>query len=276
MKRVLESDELRLVVMPERGGKLASLIAKRGGGELLFQPPKGVYPPLTQGMRFADGDASGFDDVFPSMGEPGQYDHGAIWTTHMHERPMAGGVQLACEHGGFHYEKSIRLIDNEVLLSWRIANMQCKRLCFVWVCHCLWRWSDDMRLFCAEGHPPAINLRNNLEPISPLCTTFPRKGGSSKQYINSPVTEGICGFEREGVRVTMHFDPQQLPYLGLWMTNGGYRGDVNFAWEPATGLYDTMARCTQSGTLRTLQPAETARFDMRIVVTQTGAAAKVD
>ena len=88
----LSSDSLDVLIVPERGGKLASILDRRSGFELLYQPRDG-YPPLRHGMPFAEGDASGFDDVFPSMEEfwlnpedkvrRNLPDHGEIWTAGM-------------------------------------------------------------------------------------------------------------------------------------------------------------------------------------------------
>ena len=54
--------------------KIASIFDPGRHFELLHQPRTG-YPPLDPGMPFSEGDASGFDDVFPSMGE--QWRHGS-------------------------------------------------------------------------------------------------------------------------------------------------------------------------------------------------------
>ena len=62
----LTEDAMTLRLLPERGGKAASLQWR--GVELLAQPRGEAYPPLRPDMPFHEGDASGFDDVFPSMG----------------------------------------------------------------------------------------------------------------------------------------------------------------------------------------------------------------
>ena len=63
---VLENDVLRVILLPKRGGKTVSILYKPMGFELLSQPKEG-YPPLAPGMDFSQGDASGFDDAFPSI-----------------------------------------------------------------------------------------------------------------------------------------------------------------------------------------------------------------
>ena len=88
----LENETHRARIYLNRGAKTGSFMLKSTGFELLAQPKDARYPPLRPGMPFSEGDASGFDDVFPSMGEEivildGQErsmpDQGEIWTLPM-------------------------------------------------------------------------------------------------------------------------------------------------------------------------------------------------
>lgn len=38
-----------------------------------------------------------------------------------------------------------------------------------------------------------------------------------------------------------HYPAEKIPYLGVWKTQGGYRGDYNLALEPCTGVYDHLS-----------------------------------
>ena len=62
----------------------------------------------------------------------------------------------------------------------------------------------------------------------------------------------------------MRYDPEKLPYLGLWCTMGGYRGDCNAALEPTTGYYDSIPRALETGRVRMLAPGERFEFSLTL------------
>ncbi len=63
----LENDQLRAVMLPDHGGKIASLYHRERRFELLFQNPKPSFAPAKAGDDFASHEACGFDDVFPAV-----------------------------------------------------------------------------------------------------------------------------------------------------------------------------------------------------------------
>lgn len=66
------------------------------------------------------------------------------------------------------------------------------------------------------------------------------------------------------MRCTLKYDANKLPYLGVWITAGGYRGDYNCALEPATGFYDDVPRTIKNGTIRVLEPGGEFAFTLEI------------
>lgn len=68
-------------------------------------------------------------------------------------------------------------------------------------------------------------------PVDQTCEKF---------YFTKKLEEGgCCVIQRDINRQMIYtFPPEKVPYLGVWKTQGGYRGDYNFALEPCTGMYD--------------------------------------
>ena len=268
---ILQNEQIKLVVLPERGGKLASLTDAESGLELLAQPRDGVYPPLAPHMPFDDAAASGFDDVFPSMGEPARAnewqavpDHGFIWSSPMRAEREPDGLTLSLNGSAWRYEKRVRLNGNRALLDWRIQNIGERQQPFLWVCHCLWRLENDMRFFMPTE--AAVDVLDALEPPAAMPQTVIASGAMIKRYLAKPVGIGECGFvwPSAGLRVTMRFEG--LEWLGFWMSNGGWHGARQFAFEPATGYYDTLARAQRSGTLQWFLPGEERRFAITLQI----------
>lgn len=291
----LTGGSLSALVLPERGGKLASIREKRSGFELLYQP-RGDYAPLRQGMPFSEGDASGFDDVFPSMGEDwflpasgktlNLPDHGEIWTAGM-EVDEADNRSVRMHTFGktfpFRYDKEISLRANRVRERITVTNLGEEPFPGIWVCHCLMRLEPDTRfefpeesgrIECLPGcsWPPEGGAPASLRELRPV----PPPGTMMKFYFRDPVKKGQCVavYPRSGIRAVLRFSPEQLPYLGFWITNGGYRGEANFAFEPASGYYDTLEKAAASGTLPMIAPGQSSVYEIGIEVSSPAPAGK--
>ena len=103
---VLESGAVKVVILPEIGGKVASFYHKSKDFELLFQNKENFYRRPELYSPFECFDAAGFDDAFPSIdaGEVGigdrsiQYpDHGEIWSMPFEYECYDARVELWCE-----------------------------------------------------------------------------------------------------------------------------------------------------------------------------------
>lgn len=289
---ILKSRVLTITVLPQRGGKIASIRFLPRSFELLFQPPGSVYPNLTPGMPFHLGDASGFDDVFPSMGpETADMqgaaltipDHGQLWTSPMTARLEREALALRCElsGSGYTYEKRIYLEEGRMCYDVTICNLRPEPLPAVWVCHCLMRYEPGMTFF----FPQDAHIARNLISGSPLGKAGqlhvlgesdydfahpPKAHSAVKFYFQDTVSQGWCAadYPASGVRATMRFDPATLPYLGFWMTTGAYRGDWNFAFEPATSFYDTVACAQKNYRLARILPGRDLRLHLSLELTE--------
>lgn len=285
----LENEVLSVRILPKRGGKIASIYSKKEKFELLYQPRNG-YPALKAGMPFSEGDASGFDDVFPSMGETyqGLYtvhflnlpDHGEIWTSEMSvDNASNRSILLSCKGNvlPYEYRKQIVLDGRTVKLMIDIRNTGKKPLPLVWVCHCLMRLEEDTvfefqqedkRIFCLPGctYPSKDALETVIDDPAYRFLVPPPDGYMMKFYFQCPVTVGQCAayYPTSGIKAEMRFDPAYLPWLGFWITTGGYRSERNFAFEPATAYFDTWTEAEKMVRLPLIAPGKETHIQMEI------------
>jgi galactose mutarotase-like enzyme len=96
---LIVAGECSLTLLPEFGGKIASIRVK--GKELLQQPLTPIAP-RTRTMAFDAGDASGWDECFPSVagcrvragaGVSEIPDHGDLWRVEWQSREQGSGVR---------------------------------------------------------------------------------------------------------------------------------------------------------------------------------------
>jgi hypothetical protein len=63
---------------------------------------------------------------------------------------------------------------------------------------------------------------------------------------------------------SIDFPKEKLPYLGFWVTEGGFRGDYNCALEPTNGYYDDIDIAKNNNKLKILEPKEELNFYIRL------------
>ena len=292
----LENEALSAVVLPAHGGKVASIIYRPRGFELLFQNPKGVFRRAGRGDDFSMFEACGFDEAFPTVdacvfetaGETLSYpDHGELWSAAFEPKMDGGGILLSYHSPvlGYRYEKRFSLEGERLVCRYRIENPTGRDLPALWVCHLLVRCEPDMRLLLPPGVMQVQNvfssdwLGQRRALLSWPLAEGPRgqvdlsrmpPDGQLKYYVRGRVRAGQCGYEypRSGVRALLCYDPDKLPYLGFWATAGGYRGDVNCALEPANGYFDNIPTAQSFGACPVLRAGETWDFSLAVAVSE--------
>jgi galactose mutarotase-like enzyme len=295
---VLENQHLRIVVMPSFGGKIASLLYKQNQFELLFQNPKSQFNHAPLYADFSEFEACGFDDAFPCIdgeeldigGKKVCYpDHGEIWTASFDYFPRNKKLFLSYRSRilNYEYHKTVYLNDNSLICEYKIKNNDSISFPCIWTAHCLVRYDRDMTLLYPWGTQTVEIVFDSLFservgkkyhfPVDIVdgktidFTELPKIETlyARKYYITDKIQEGYCGYEYPSynMRVEFFFDPADLPYLGFWVTSGGFRGDYNCAFEPSSGYYDRVSAARRNNRLDYLDPGKTKTFSLTIKLT---------
>jgi galactose mutarotase-like enzyme len=133
---VVENRELHVTILPELGGKIWSIVAKRHDREMLWHNSRMAPRPAHYDAAYDNWFCGGWDEVFPNDypvtidGEP-YPDHGEVWSMPMRwevlERTEAV-VTIALEQQGIaiptRFRKIITLRDGEadLLVRYEITN----------------------------------------------------------------------------------------------------------------------------------------------------------
>ena len=292
---LLSTDTASAVILPKRGGKVASFFYKKKNFEFLFQNPKSGYSNASIGDSFEAFEACGFDDAFPTIieetvmidGNPLHYpDHGEIWSAPfdltIHEEKAVLNYQSRLL--GYTYQKQFQLSDQTLYGFWRIENRSDIAFPYLWAFHCLSVYRKNMRILFPKGTEKIMNglqsqrLGNpgmiySFPQDTPLGVRYdftrvpqPDNDTFEKYFVWGNVRDGRIGyrFPDEQTMVQIQYDPQIFPYLGFWVTAGGFRGDYNCALEPMTSFYDSIANSEKSATVRFLNPGESVNFEISI------------
>ncbi|MCP3739353.1 DUF5107 domain-containing protein [Rossellomorea sp. BNER] len=266
----LENDQIRCIVLPSYGGKMVSFYDKKAKYEWLFQSQHDLLTIPPYGADFSKYDSSGFDDMFPGI-DKGPHpnslimipDHGEVWTLPWGHKEVEGGIKLDVKSPNFPYTltKTLMLTESGVNISYEALNLSDERFPFIWTPHALLNLNNVTRLELPNGLDHVINVEKDTKHLGDWGThhTYPQTKSMStgeridlsrlepmesatveKFYFTERLQAGWCSLVQPDLKrkLTYSFPVEKVPFLGVWKTRGGYRGEYNVALEPCTGIYD--------------------------------------
>ena len=299
----LTNGHLAVSFLPELGAKMNSLKSVRSGREFLYQPPARPYRRAAYGASFADYDTSGFDECCPTVAEciyPGagfagtkMPDHGDLWSASWDY--WAGDQELFFKIEGkslpYRFRKSARLEDNAAILTYEIENTGSAEFAFLWSAHPLLaveagcrivlpkevsqlfvEWSQGERLgkfgnSC--GWPIAASKDGEKVDLSEMLDA---SAGTADKLFTSRLRDGTCAlcYPQTKEAIAFHFNPQDVPYLGIWICQGGWpspeRGHFTVGLEPCTGYPDSLREGIERGSCDVLRPGQKKEWALRIEI----------
>ena len=270
---ILENDFLKVSVLAEIGSKIASIIYKPLNYEALWQNPGKKYKKTNYGDPYPAGEFSGFDEMFPSISRcfyenppwagaeiP---DHGEVWTIPWQYSIEKDHVALEVRGVKLPYKlsKKVSLEDNSIHIEYEAANLSDNDMDFIWAAHPLFNTSKGMEFIVPPGMNKIVNAVPGKRladygkaydfPIAQLAdgskfnlAVVPEKNdfGYQKYYFLGKVTQGWCILydPAKKLNIGMSFPKEKVPYLGMWLNEGGWDGQYNIAPEPATAAMDSI------------------------------------
>jgi galactose mutarotase-like enzyme len=299
---IMQTDTLRAAVLPALGGKVASLRWLPGEMELL-QAPLAPYAPRTLTMAFDEGDASGIDECLPSVaactvetaqGSAQVPDHGDFWRLAWEAAQEGNTIRMSAM--GFslplRFERTLRLEKDTLGIDYRVTNVGKEPVPWAWAAHPLFAVDRGDRV----ALPPSVDrvevegsggqrlgarhsshawpwTSNNRGEVVDLSLAGGIEDGFGDKLFAQAPAEGWAAVERvqHGLRIEVQFEPEQTPWLGLWLCYGGWpEGHAHrqqcVAIEPCTAPVDSLAEAMARGQSRRLEPGESDQWLMRIRV----------
>ena len=299
---VMQTDTLRIAVLPELGGKLASFRWLRGEVELL-QAPLSPYARRDLTMGFEQSDASGWDECLPSVaacqistpnGRVTVPDHGDFWRLAWECRQEGNTLHLSATGSSLalRFERTLLLEGDTLQVHYRVSNVGDAEVPYTWSAHPLFAVEPGDRILLpssveeveVEGsaagrlggkgtrHPWPLTQSCSGAAVDLSVAGAPEDGVGDKIFTPAP-REGWAAIERltQGLRIEVSFDPEKTPWLGLWLCYGGWpEGGAArqqcVAIEPCTAPADSLAEALETRWARKLAPGQSAEWPMRITV----------
>lgn len=298
---VLQNESLSAVLLPKWGAKTVSLVHRASGTETLWQNPSAAFSRTGYGDPYGNGEFAGFDEMFPTISrcfyESAPWagteapDHGEVWSIPWESTQGTEDVTLSVSGVRFPYrlQKTVALQGERLIARYTAQNVSAHPLDFIWAAHPLFNASEGMKFIVPRGMRRVINAvpgpvlggyggkfefpvaRRDDGTAVRLDRVPPRNDtGYQKYWFEQKVTEGWCILhsEDQNLSIGMSFPPEQVPWLGMWLNEGGYAGQYNIAPEPATAAMDRIDFSKMWGMGSVLAPGEKREWHLAITVSE--------
>jgi galactose mutarotase-like enzyme len=284
--RILENEHLRVVIAPQRGGKLISLFSRRTNTEWLL-PPLRPYAEARTDAGFENWDGGGFDECLPTVAPSGTApDHGELWRRPWQEEDPVTLRSTACG-GALTVQRRALLDGSSLLLHYQVKNVGQHVQSLLYSAHPLLRVEqgdrillpDEVRSIRVEGsrkHRFGKRGDSIAWPAAEgedLSMLGPPDGTQADKLFTSILSEGWCAIFRPSLRegIKLLFDVQTLPYVGLWICRAawpesGEAKQYTVALEPASAPADALADAECEGTAWRFEPGQERSWTLRFAL----------
>ncbi len=268
---ILDNGLARVVVMPDLGGKIISLVRIASGREYLISlsSNEGFRKP-SFGGTFVDYNNVGFDECIPTIAAcdypEGKFagfqlpDHGDVWS-------------LSWQHE----------------IEYELLNTSDTRFQFLWSAHPLLRTEPGTTIVLPLDSGKLLidsSKGNRLGSKGESCTwpiatqengqtddlrVMKTRGEASDKLYTPRLSIGYCGLYHPNTNesIVFKFDVESVPYVGLWICHGGRRSDnpkepYTIAMEPCNGRPDSLREAIGRRESSTLLPHELKQWTLHV------------
>lgn len=261
----LASGSVEVWIVPELGARIVSLRNLRTGREWCWHRPESHWLWRNQpGDPFATSTHAGIDECFPTVGactHAGRAlpDHGDVWAREW-KLESSRDDEIVCAvdgpDGAYRFQRSVSLADAELRLDYRVENRKDAPLDFLWSLHPLLAIQPNDRIELGSevtrvdvGYPQPADARDSS-------WSWPEESGARLDHLELPASTPGCakifaGPLRSGHaalvnsttedRLEFAWEIASQPWVGVWLTRGGYQNWHHLAIEPTNAPTDALA-----------------------------------
>jgi len=265
-----QAGELEVVVLPQRGGKLASIVHR--GREWLTQPQRRLLPLTQLPALLVDGDMFGWDECAPTIDDCEVLGHrlplhGDAWNQPWRE-VGDGWLEVRGRHFAYTLSRRLSIEADGFRLDYEVSAAEA--MPFLWAAHPQLAASPGTEVVLGNGTEPLVDRfargywdsREAGEPIR-LSDLPPKKSG--KLFVTpEQVVDRAQLIQPDGATLTFRWDAAVAPYLGVWMDRAGIGPVDAIAIEPMTGYADSCASAVEASRVLWLQPGQTVSWWLEV------------
>lgn len=273
------------IFLPENGGKLVSFVDRTNHIEWLAQDINEKYIPQSVDGVYVDAEVSGADEMFPTidpcniMGKDYPC-HGEVCRV-SHQAVISDNkliLKNTSHKFSYVYKKTVSETScGNMRIEYEIENTGDEILPCLWAFHMMFAAEDGGKVFASvcENADAEIMFDDrkrfgtrgdviNLKEEHFISREYKEKGDAYKYYIKEPLKEGLCGYYRKNraCGVALCYDKEKLPYLGIWMNDGGFKNMHSATVEPCNIPYDSPEKANDRGIKFSIPPKKKMNFEI--------------
>ncbi|MEM5947959.1 hypothetical protein WKV44_05335 [Spirochaetia bacterium 38H-sp] len=292
----LRSRQAELLMVPQLGGRIVSLVGLKSGREWLWHREKqGWLWENNAGDDFALSPQAGIDECIPTVAPccfKGRLlpDHGEVWYKgwELDSSALARGVicsRVVLDVSPFVFERCISIdSDGSFLLDYKLENWGIEDEPFIWSLHPLKSIKegdylvlpDEIDFIRLDGGLGVPIQRGDVwaypEPFSGIRLDRLQVPGDGSELcvkgFAGPLKHGwasVCN-DNTADSIKISWDADVIPYLGIWI-NRGLGGAHHVGLEPCTGIPDSLAiAANEWKTVETIAPSQKLRWRIKIEI----------
>lgn len=282
---ILSTASLTLHVDPARGGKVTSLRDRRSGREWLLTPAQPMGTPAGYGACFVDEELSGWDEMVPTIvagavelphGTIETPDHGEVWSIawdEVVEDPTSLSMGVDGRALPYRFERVIRIVDHDRLrFDYRLEHRGDEPFPWLWAAHPQFVWRTGGRVEFPAAIEQVLDVMSNDAPqqvtwdrrLATLLDHLDQGRGHKVWTLPGSDPRWVRLRDPDGGSLTMHLDPRQVPYLGIWWDAEAHATARVLALEPSNGFYDDLVAAAARGRAPYLLPGAEARWSLAL------------
>ena len=276
----LKLDNLSLVILPEFGGRIASV--KLDGCEEWISQPLAPLIARNVGDDFIRPEISGWDEMVPTTdrcqsldGRHDLPDHGEVWSRPWSVEEVTAtsltlSIELVTRTLRFWRKVSLAATDpnqSSVIIQYRITNTGKISSPAYWSSHPLFSAADitQVQIF------PAVHLEQTAPQIPLIEQTFLPQNlqyGRSVEYWCPPdaVVESVTLLRSNGERLHLSWSNTDVPYFGIFVDNQEYAKEMMISPQPAIAYRVSERNAELAHRIPILAPDESSTWSLQIIL----------
>jgi hypothetical protein len=273
---VLETEELSVSILAERGGKVTSLLDRARAREWLVLADHELSGSADDSMLYDEGDLCGWDEMMPTITPcrlPGTDielpEHGELWRGAwevLDESPTS--VTMRAERDlGYSFERTLTLDGATLVCDYRVVATGERTLELLWAAHPFVALRPETRL-TIEGVDEFIDVTTEGERVlvewpddgfvvaAAMVPSTGRKlfARACAQRVDASLTDA------DGAWLTWSWASSDAPWLGLWLDHGSLSRHVVAVIEPTNADDDSLEVASRSKQSWVLAPRDERRW----------------
>jgi hypothetical protein len=302
---VLSSDAISATVIPSPGAKVASLVERSSGRELLVQRAGGAYRNRPYDGVYTDGECSGFDDMLPTIDEchyeshPWKGvrlpDHGEVWSLPWDHAVDGASLRLRVRGVRLPYllEKRVSIPSDRTLrIDYTLSNETPFPIDFLWAAHVMAAIEEGAAILLPRCCRTALTVLSRSGRMGRYgdAVSWPRftapdgtrhradvcrpdsVADMEKYYFRDALDEGWCAVRYpDGLLLALSFPVATVPYLGILLNEHAWDGRTNIFLEPCTASFDRPDAARLRGQCSTVGAGSTYTWHLCMTVDRLAA-----